>query len=532
MTHHTAGNTLPAQKPLKGVTWIDNATILTPTGGFLKDGYTHTLNASSGCAFAGSSCGSYCYAQHNTWITKGRDWGLYGVKRNLREAYQREYDQIKRPRRGTPRPLKIYMSSSTDPYIPQEKFLKQTLALLEEMVERPPDVLVIQTRNPLIQRDLSVIQTLAARCELWVSITCETDMERVPGFPPHASSPRERLEALKTFRQAGVQTQATVSPLMPLADPETFARQLDVACVRLIVDHYLLGDGSQGLRTKRTNFEQMLIEAGFGEWTKLDKLYEIRDLLARVLGPARVLVSAEGFNAVGQVGKPANPSVHDAKTSLGVSRDVQQPVQLRNVYEALRDHQEKNSHNLRLLHEFLPLINQRFYEGKLPLPALSWDTAHPGTLGWYMEKDGLALNHRINLNSMYANRPLAEVLRTLAHELGHEWQLLYGNPSNPHKEDNYHNSQFRRKMQSIGIPCNKRGVSIDMQEPFLSFLKGLGVEIDSVPFTPANDDEEEQKPRPGSRLKPWSCGCTRVWASIRVGVEATCAKCKNAFERQ
>src|SRR5437868_5902368 len=70
----------------------------------------------------------------------------------------------------------------------------------------------------------------------------------------------------------------------------------------------------------------------------------------------------------------------------------------RSVYEVLRDHQLATSENLRLLHTFLPPINKRFYEGKLPLPALSWDFAHPNNLGWYLEKDGLALCHRINLN--------------------------------------------------------------------------------------------------------------------------------------
>src|SRR5262245_24374478 len=96
---------------------IENKTILTPTSGFLAPGYTHTINAYQGCAFAGALCGTFCYAQHNHWITKGRPWALYGAKRHLRDAYRSEYDQIKR-RRGGPRPLRIYMSSSTDPYLP------------------------------------------------------------------------------------------------------------------------------------------------------------------------------------------------------------------------------------------------------------------------------------------------------------------------------------------------------------------------------------------------------------------------------
>jgi hypothetical protein len=49
---------------------IENASILTPTSGFLKAGYTHTINVYQGCAFAGSLCGTFCYTQHNRWITK------------------------------------------------------------------------------------------------------------------------------------------------------------------------------------------------------------------------------------------------------------------------------------------------------------------------------------------------------------------------------------------------------------------------------------------------------------------------------
>jgi DNA repair photolyase len=279
---------------------IDNRSILTPTGGFLGAGFTHTINVYQGCAFAGALCGTFCYAQHNHWITKGRPWGLYGAKRDVREAYRRDYDRLKRPRQGSPRPVKIYMSSSTDPYIPQEARLRLTQALLEEMAERPPDVLVIQSHTTLIARDLPLIRAIAGRCELWVSLTVETDMDPVPGFPRHASSPARRLETLDMVRQAGVQTQATLSPLLPLADPEGFARRLDQVCARVILDHYLIGDGSPGgLRTQRTRFPALLEEAGFGEWNRLEKLWEVRDVLAAVLGPERVLVSAAGFNAVG-----------------------------------------------------------------------------------------------------------------------------------------------------------------------------------------------------------------------------------------
>lgn len=285
--------------PIKTITWIENKTILTPTGGFLASGYTHTLNPYVGCGFARALCGTFCYAQHQHWIVRGRPWGLYGAKHNIRPAFQHDYDRIKRPRQGAPRPLRVYMASSTDPYTPQEKQLGLTRAILEEMQIRPPDVLVIQTHTTLINRDFDLIQSLSKRCELWVSVTCETDRDPVPGFPPHASRPAKRLETLKRFRDAGVRTQATISPLMPLADPQTFARALDAACDRVVIDHYLLGDGSYGARTRRTNFLALLEQAGFGEWSRIEKMWEVRDILAGVLGAERVLVSAEGFNAVG-----------------------------------------------------------------------------------------------------------------------------------------------------------------------------------------------------------------------------------------
>lgn len=270
---------------------IDNRTILTATSGFLN-GFTHTINLSAGCAFAGSMCGLYCYAQHNLFVTRGRPWGLYGYKRNIRDAYRRQFDA----RKG---PLRIYMSSSSDPYAPQEVRLGLTRILLDEMRTRPPDCLVIQTRSTAVARDLDLIADLVSRCELWLSMTIETDMERIPGFPNHATPPARRLATLRTFRAAGVPTQAAVSPMLPLSDPEAFAIALGTAADRVILDHYLLGDGSLGgLRTRRTGFPQRLADAGFDEWNRLEKFHEVRAIFERILGPDRVLVSRDGFNAI------------------------------------------------------------------------------------------------------------------------------------------------------------------------------------------------------------------------------------------
>src|SRR5689334_14645593 len=82
MLHQKAGESLLNGSRMQTV-WIENKSILTPTSGFLASGYTHTINPYVGCAFARSTCGTFCYAQHNQWITQGRPWGLFGAKRHL-----------------------------------------------------------------------------------------------------------------------------------------------------------------------------------------------------------------------------------------------------------------------------------------------------------------------------------------------------------------------------------------------------------------------------------------------------------------
>jgi hypothetical protein len=165
------------------------------------------------------------------------------------------------------------------------------------MIERPPDRIVIQTHTTLIERDLDLIVQLSRRSRVWVSITVETDMESVPGFPKHASSPKKRISTLKQFRDEGIPTQATVSPLLPILDVKQFARSLNEAVDRVILDHYLLGDGSPGgLRTKRTDFPTVLAANGFEAWNTLDKFWEIVDEFRVVIGEDRVLISEEGFN--------------------------------------------------------------------------------------------------------------------------------------------------------------------------------------------------------------------------------------------
>jgi DNA repair photolyase len=276
--------------------------IINPTSGFLAEGFTHTINLYRGCALGNSLCGLFCYAQWNTFHTHGRTWGSFlDVKTSFIEAYQRDYDRIRRPRLDSPHPLRIYMSSVTDPYPPQERTLRRTRALLEEMLLRPPDLLVIQTHTPLVVEDLHLLIKLNALCKLSVNITVETDKEMFPpGFPRHMYSPTARLAALSQIRQADIEAVGVVSPLLPLGNPRQFAETLEKSCDRVILDHYLIGDGSRnGLRTRKSSLPELLIEHGFEKWTRLEVLTEVEAVFREVFVDSnRLGISRPGFNTI------------------------------------------------------------------------------------------------------------------------------------------------------------------------------------------------------------------------------------------
>ena len=276
-------------------------TILNPTGGFLGEGFTHTINLYRGCALGNTLCGLYCYAQSIPYYWQGHQWGSFlDVKKGVLKAYRHQYDRMKNQKSGEVKPLNIFMSSVTEPYPPQERTSRQTRQLLKEMVDRPPDLLVIQTHTPLIVDDLHILKKLNALCTLRIHVTVETDQYRLPEpFPRQAYSPESRIRALQALQDKELHTVATVSPLLPLNDPWQFATDLEESCDRVILDHYLLGDGSQeGQRTKRTLLPQLLKETGLETWATLEKFYEIVGIFKQVFSDEnRVGVSQEGFNA-------------------------------------------------------------------------------------------------------------------------------------------------------------------------------------------------------------------------------------------
>lgn len=272
---------------------IQAKSILNPTGGFLAS-YTHSLNVYQGCAFGKGSC-PYCYVRAMPMQRfSGRAWGEWvKAKMNAAELLARELAASKR--KGTFGNLRIFMSTATDPYQGAEGKLKLTRAVLEVFAASGDfGLLVVQTRSPLVERDLELLVRLGQRVA--VSLTIETNRDEVRRqITPTSPSIARRLATLDKLTQARVKTQAAISPLLP-CDPEVFAELIAERASRAVVDTIFDGDGAGGRRSAELGMPELLRSLGYEDWLRRDAHVPLLEALRARMGAARVGFSQEGFN--------------------------------------------------------------------------------------------------------------------------------------------------------------------------------------------------------------------------------------------
>jgi DNA repair photolyase len=194
--------------------------ILSKATGFIRS-FDYTLNPYSGCTFG---C-SYCYAAFFAPTPEEQaDWGNWvTVKENALILLQKKRK----------RPLidkTIYVSSVTDPYQPIERKLELTRAILQELADYHSVYVVIQTRSPLVVRDVDVLKNLA---KVRVNMTITTDDETIrKAFEPLCPSNIQRLEAITEVTQAGIPSAITMTPLLPIQNPQDFIERLKATGVK------------------------------------------------------------------------------------------------------------------------------------------------------------------------------------------------------------------------------------------------------------------------------------------------------------
>lgn len=151
-------------------------------------------------------------------------WGQFvDVKVNAAELLRVE---VNKKRRDT-----VWISGVCDPYQPLEAKYKLTRQCLEILAQNDWPV-VIQTRSPLVLRDMDILKG-AKYFEVGLTITtADDDIRKL--FEPHAPPIMERLRALDELHRSGIRTYAMIAPILPGA--EGLANTLEGKVDYILVD--------------------------------------------------------------------------------------------------------------------------------------------------------------------------------------------------------------------------------------------------------------------------------------------------------
>jgi DNA repair photolyase len=206
---------------------INAKSIFSTATGFIKrGGFDWTCNPYVGCSYG---C-TFCYAMFLPQNHRPReDWGKW---------LQAKVNALELARRQAPRIAgqAIYISTVTDPYVPAERNLCLTRGILEELAAFQPRLLV-QTRGPLVVRDIDVLQRFRA---VRVNMTISTDSDEVwKAFEPKSPPLERRWEAIREVKAAGLPIGVCVTPMLPLQNPEAFTDRLaELAPDVLVTQHF------------------------------------------------------------------------------------------------------------------------------------------------------------------------------------------------------------------------------------------------------------------------------------------------------
>jgi len=169
-----------------------------------------TINPYRGCEFG---C-KYCYARYAHEFMELRDPLDFErrifIKQFDPDAFQKELRRLK-PGES------LAIGSATDPYQPAERRYRVTRAILEAFARTSGYRLWITTKSQLVTRDIDVLQEIARRHFVTVSMTVTTmDAELARALEPMAPRPDLRIAAVRKLASHGIRAIVHSSPVLPL----------------------------------------------------------------------------------------------------------------------------------------------------------------------------------------------------------------------------------------------------------------------------------------------------------------------------
>ena len=174
----------------------------------------YAVNPYVGCVHA---C-KYCYASFMKRFTNHPEpWGEFIDVKNWTPIRDR----------GQLAGKEAFFCSVTDPYQPHEARFKRTRAVLEQL-QGTGIRISISTKSDLILRDLDLIKTFPGARVSWSINTLDEDFR---SEMDRAVSIERRLEVMRQFYEAGIDTTCFISPIFPgITDVEAIIERAKDRC--------------------------------------------------------------------------------------------------------------------------------------------------------------------------------------------------------------------------------------------------------------------------------------------------------------
>jgi DNA repair photolyase len=168
-----------------------------------------SLNPYMGCAHR---C-TFCFVRAFERLAERPSDARYGtsirVKTNLLEVLDLEL------RRRSWRREQVVVGTATDPYQPAEGHFRLTRGAIEALGEARTPIGLI-TRGPMIVRDVDVLAFASARADVGITFSIPTlDPDIWRRTEPGTAPPAQRLRALRTLVDAGIDASVGMAPILP-----------------------------------------------------------------------------------------------------------------------------------------------------------------------------------------------------------------------------------------------------------------------------------------------------------------------------
>lgn len=224
----------------------------------------------------------------------------------------------------------------------------------------------------------------------------------------------------------------------------------------------------------------------------------------------------------------------DGPKALGEQVDTEREFADRLIGLELQAHPSRTDWSLAELHaeacEWFHVLNSKLFNGALPPAPISIAPSRGVSLGWYqVNRDGLGLRHRINLNLLHVHESRSQRIAVLAHEAVHLWEdVVHGR----RKGGSYHTKKFLEKAEQIGIPTTEKGeyLGIVAGGQLAQLLAEHGIALHEAGKT-SDEIERIIAARRQPALQAWLCACTKIYASRSVSVDGVCGKCGRKWQR-